>query len=100
MGNQFLWPMDPDFAKTPLHEKYLIIQCEDRTCTEARTADTLDDPRRKNNSFWCFKRMFSAVEALAIHDGEPRSIPWNDFAEVNDEGDAINKQWLDTTLLR
>ena len=68
--------------------------------TEARTADTLDDPKRANDGFWCFSRSFGVVELIELVDGEPRTIPWKEFAHIGSDGQAINKEWLDQFMLR
>lgn len=91
--------IDPDFTKERLYDKYVIISMEDRICTEARTADTLDDPRRANDGFWCFSRAFALNEAIQIQNSEPRTIAWKDFSEINAEGERLDKAWLDKVML-
>ena len=99
-NNDPLWPIDPYFSKERMYDKYIIISMEDRTCTEARTADTLDDPRRANDSFWNFSRALALNEAIHIQDNEPRTIAWEDFSEINAEGERIDKAWLDQFMLK
>ena len=95
-----LMPIDPDYSKPRQFDKILIIQLEDRLVTDKHMADTVDDPRLKNDSILANGRTFALIEALEFIGDEPKTISWEEFEFKADDGTVMNKDWLNLMMLR
>ena len=93
-------PIDPDFNMPRQHDKMLIIQVENRLTTDIKKVDTLDDPRLFNDTYTASDRIFALVECLEVIGEEPKTIEWSKFKFKAEDGTILDKEWLDTTMLR
>ena len=99
-GSEILMPIDPDFNMPRQHDKMLIIQVEDRLTTDIKKVDTLDDPRLHNDTYIAADRIFALIEYLEVVGDEPRTVEWSKFKFTAEDGTVLDKEWLDTMMLR
>ena len=93
-------PIDPDYNLPRQHDKMLVIQLEDRLTTDIKKVDTLDDPRLHNDTYVASDRIFALIECLELVGEEPKTIEWSKFNFTAEDGTILNKEWLDTSMLR
>ena len=99
-GSESLMPLDPDYNAQRQFDKLLVVQLEDRLVTKGQWADTLRDPRLFADTFIASDRTFALVEAIELVEDEPKTIKWSDFNFELDDGTVMNKEWLNTVMLR